>query len=249
MKDKLTTKQFADLCKVEKRTLFYYDEIDLLKPIEITEKGYRLYNLDQFDTMSMIKALQSVGMSLGDIKALMKERDITECKAVLNKQIELLKEKQEELRLAEQILSQTMDQLDRYLEKGCNQFYLEETPDTYLITREMPERSTKHINYISIGYHIGVIMQEADATVPWLIFKKAPDRRRANAIKPAGVYACIYQSVPNGKVSEAILSFMDILSSKHIDTEGPLYVDDLASDFIQFPNQEYIFNFSMKCKS
>lgn len=249
MKDKLTTKQFANLCKVEKRTLFYYDEIDLLKPIEITESGYRLYATEQFDTMSMIKALQSVGMSLGDIKALMNQLDISECKVVLNNQIGLLKEKQEELRSAEQILSQTMEQLDQYLEIGCNQFYIDDTPDIYLITGEMPERTTKHINYITIGHHIGIIMQEADATVPWLVFKKATARKNANAVKPAGAYASIYQSVPNGKISEAILSFMDLLSSKLIGTEGPMYLDDLASDFIRFPNEEYIFKLSIKCKS
>lgn len=28
----VTTKEFAKLCGVEKRTLFFYDEIDLLKP-------------------------------------------------------------------------------------------------------------------------------------------------------------------------------------------------------------------------
>ena len=83
---RLTTRQFADLCKVEKRTLFYYDEIDLLKPAQVNEKGYRYYLPEQFDTMSMIKALQSVGMPLNDIKALMNEQDIAHCKMVLENQ-------------------------------------------------------------------------------------------------------------------------------------------------------------------
>jgi DNA-binding transcriptional MerR regulator len=244
----LTTKEFAELCKVEKRTLFYYDEIDLLKPIEISENGYRRYSKEQFDTLSMIKALQSIGMSLGEIKAFMNQQDLSLCQDVLNKQIQLLKEKQEELNSAEQILSHTMEQLNSYLEIGCNKFFIEETADIYLITQEMPLKNSEFVNYISNGYHLGVIMQEKDTNVPQCVFKKAPNRKSANAIKYAGAYACIYQSMPNGKLLDAIKNFMKFLSSENLDTEGQLYLEDLASDFIRFPNQEYIFKLSIKCK-
>lgn len=40
----MTTKEFAKLCGVEKRTLFFYDEIDLLKPARILPNGYREYD-------------------------------------------------------------------------------------------------------------------------------------------------------------------------------------------------------------
>lgn len=40
----VTTKEFAKLCGVEKRTLFFYDEIDLLKPARILPNGYREYD-------------------------------------------------------------------------------------------------------------------------------------------------------------------------------------------------------------
>ncbi|QGU95787.1 MerR family transcriptional regulator [Clostridium bovifaecis] len=140
IQDKLTTKQFADMCKVEKRTLHYYDEIDLLKPIEIKKNGYRIYSSSQFDTMSMIKALQSVGMSLGDIKDLMNENDLSHCKTVLNNQIRLIKEKQEELKMAEQILRQTTEQLEHYSEIGCNQFFKEKISDIFNNSRNTKER-------------------------------------------------------------------------------------------------------------
>lgn len=248
IEDKLTTKQFADMCKVEKRTLFYYDEINLLKPIEIKENGYRIYSSNQFDTMSMIKALQSVGMSLSDIKNLMSENDLSHCKAVLNNQIRLIREKQEELKMAEQILSHTMEQLNDYLEIGCNKFFIEKSSDIYLITQEIPEENPIFINYITNGYHLGVIMSEEVTTVPQYVFKKATSKNESDAIKPAGDYACIIQSIPNGKVSEIIHSFTMLLSSQHITTEGPLYVESFANDFIRFPNYEYVFKLSIKCK-
>lgn len=248
IQDKLTSKQFADMCKVEKRTVHYYDEIDLLKPIEIKENGYRIYYSSQFDTMSMIKALQSVGMSLGDIKNLMNEHDLTRCKSVLNNQIRLLKEKQEELKNAEQILSQTTEELENYLEMGCNQFFVEKVLDICLITQEIQKTNSVFVNYITNGYSLGVIMNEKDAVVPEYIFKKTNNRKECNAIKSAGTYASIYQSVPNGKIAETICSFIMLLSSKNMATEGPLYLDSIANDFIRFPNEEYVFKLSIKCK-
>jgi len=248
IRDKLSTKQFADLCKVEKRTLFYYDEIDLLKPVEVSENGYRIYSSDQFETMSIIKALQSVGMSLSDIKALMNEQDISHCRIVLENQIFLIHEKQEELRAVEQILSTTMEQLEDYLRYGRDKFFIEEIEDIYLITQEISEEKTKVINYLTNGYHLGVIMYENAPTVPQYVFKKAPSRKEANTVKFAGTYAWIYQSVENGKIVEAILAFLDYLKMSHLSTEGPLYVNDLASDFIRFPNQEFIFKLSIKLR-
>ncbi len=101
----LTTKQFANLCRVEKRTLFYYDEINLLKPVFVSpDNKYRYYSPEQFDTMSMIKALQSVDMSLNEIKALMNEQDTARCKEILKEQITRIREKQAQLKLTEQFL-------------------------------------------------------------------------------------------------------------------------------------------------
>jgi DNA-binding transcriptional MerR regulator len=248
IQDKLTIKQFADMCSVEKRTLYYYDEIDLLKPIETKENGYRVYSSKQFDTMSMIKALQSVGMSLHDIKELMNEHDLPHCQAMINNQILLIKEKQEELKMAEIILSQTRSQLDRYLEIGCNKFFIEESPDIYLITQEISDKNPIFVNYITSGYQLGVIMHDTKTAVPQFVFKKAQGRKNGNTIKTAGTYACVYQSVPNGKISETVHTFMRFLSYKQMITEGPLYLEGLASDFVRFPNQEYIFKLSIKCK-
>ena len=39
-----TVKEISRLTGVSVRTLHYYDEIDLLKPAQITDAGYRLYD-------------------------------------------------------------------------------------------------------------------------------------------------------------------------------------------------------------
>ncbi len=63
----MNTKEFAKLCGVEKRTLFHYDELGILKPAFVRENGYREYRPEQIGRMDMIKLLQASGYTLREI--------------------------------------------------------------------------------------------------------------------------------------------------------------------------------------
>ena len=43
---RLTTAQFAKLHEVNKRTLHYYDQIGLFRPLTKAENGYRYYDIE-----------------------------------------------------------------------------------------------------------------------------------------------------------------------------------------------------------
>ncbi len=248
MTDKLlTTKQFANLCRVEKRTLFYYDEINLLKPVFVSpDNKYRYYSPEQFDTMSMIKALQSVDMSLNEIKALMNEQDTARCKEILKEQITRIREKQAQLKLTEQFLGHTVSELERFDEIGHDVFFLDKLQDTYLYTEAVAgQEKNVFINYLTSGYHHGVIIDDYVTAVPKYTFKKVQGRKAANTIRPAGTYACIYKSASNGGVIAIIHGFVERLLEKRLQAAGPLYMEDIASDFISFPNQEFLFKLSV----
>lgn len=64
----MNTGTFAKMCGVEKRTLFHYDDIDLLKPVLVRENGYREYSVEQLGMMDMIKIFQTCGYSLSEIR-------------------------------------------------------------------------------------------------------------------------------------------------------------------------------------
>ncbi|MBM7870935.1 DNA-binding transcriptional MerR regulator [Clostridium pascui] len=49
-----TVKQVYDLTGISVRALHYYDEIGLLKPSEITDTGYRLYDDEALETLQQI---------------------------------------------------------------------------------------------------------------------------------------------------------------------------------------------------
>ncbi len=66
-----TVKQVSDLTGVSVRALHYYDEIGLLKPSEITEAGYRLYDDEALKTLQQILFFKELDIPLKDVKEIM----------------------------------------------------------------------------------------------------------------------------------------------------------------------------------
>lgn len=63
---------FSRLCRVTVRTLRYYDEIGLLKPVKVDQfTGYRYYSIDQLPKLNRIVMLKGIGLSLDDISGLL----------------------------------------------------------------------------------------------------------------------------------------------------------------------------------
>lgn len=70
--------QISELAKhfnVSVRTLQYYDNVGLLKPTEVTEKGYRFYDESSVSTMEKILQYKQFGFSLESISKLLSEED------------------------------------------------------------------------------------------------------------------------------------------------------------------------------
>jgi DNA-binding transcriptional MerR regulator len=56
---------------VSARTLRYYDEIGLLKPVRVASSGYRIYGQAELDTLQQILFYRELGFPLDEIKKLM----------------------------------------------------------------------------------------------------------------------------------------------------------------------------------
>ena len=62
--------EFASQCGLTVKTLRYYDEIGLLKPVKVDDfTGYRYYSDRQLDDVELIKILKTCGFTLEEIAA------------------------------------------------------------------------------------------------------------------------------------------------------------------------------------
>lgn len=66
-----TVKEVAGLTGVSIRTLRYYDEIGLLKPTQVTEAGYRLYDSKALAKLQEIMFFRELDIPLADIREIM----------------------------------------------------------------------------------------------------------------------------------------------------------------------------------
>lgn len=65
--------EFAKLSGTTVKRLRFYDEIALLRPAEVdSSSGYRYYSAEQLDQLSLIQRLKTLGVSLADIRGLLR---------------------------------------------------------------------------------------------------------------------------------------------------------------------------------
>ena len=66
-----TVKALAKLAGVTPRTLRWYDREGLLKPLRITEAGYRIYGPKQVDRLQLILFYRALGLELSAIRSML----------------------------------------------------------------------------------------------------------------------------------------------------------------------------------
>ena len=87
-----TVKEIAALTHISVRTLHHYDAIGLLKPTEITEAGYRLYDDAALERLYLILLFRELEFPLKEIQKILDAPDFDRNR-ILEQQVTLLKAK------------------------------------------------------------------------------------------------------------------------------------------------------------
>ena len=92
----MTVHEVSKLTGVSVRALHHYDQLGLLKPAEVTEAGYRLYDEDSLTRLQSILLFRELQFPLKDIGAILDSPSFDRNKA-LDQQIRLLELQKEHL--------------------------------------------------------------------------------------------------------------------------------------------------------
>ena len=87
-----TVKQVSSLTGVSVRALHHYDAIGLLKPSQVSEAGYRLYDEAALERLYMILVFRELGLPLKTIQQILDAPDYDRNRA-LDQQIALMAQK------------------------------------------------------------------------------------------------------------------------------------------------------------
>lgn len=133
-----TISQVTELTGISTRTLQYYDEIGLLKPSELTQSGYRLYDDEASQKLQQILFFKELGFKLKEIKEILQKPDFDRIKAF---------KEQKELLLLKRNRTDRLIQLLSRLEKGeqCMSFKEFDLSDYIKALEDFKNNSTDNV--------------------------------------------------------------------------------------------------------
>lgn len=167
----LTTGEFAKLCKVNKQTILYYDQIGLLSPALKNEKGYRYYSIHQIELFFVIDLLKDLGMSLNDIQQYMQNKSPESFLSLMRQKKKEIIKRRQEIERKEKMIELKISLMEEAAHLDFNKITLQQLPEATLYLskniqnishEEFDEVVSDFINELNIshldsGYPIGSI--------------------------------------------------------------------------------------------
>ena len=87
-----TVNELSKITGLSKRTIRYYDQINLLKPEVISESGYRLYGNKSLEILQQILIFRELNVPLEDIKEILDNKQLDKLQLLKShKQLLILK--------------------------------------------------------------------------------------------------------------------------------------------------------------
>jgi DNA-binding transcriptional MerR regulator len=100
MTELMNIQQFAERTGISKSALRFYEQKQLLFPLERSANGYRIYAEDQITTVKLISSLRLADLSIKEIKAYLQESDEAMRQQMLDNWIHNIKKKRDLLNVS-----------------------------------------------------------------------------------------------------------------------------------------------------
>lgn len=192
--------EFARLAGITKKTLQYYDEIGLFRPIRVEANGYRVYDVFQLDRLALIAALKDLGMSLEQIRTYLTHTDPAQLDRLLAVQSRELARRMELLEqrraMLEGIRSQNQEFL-RYCGQGPQLLCRPAQRMTVLATQAQLEQGQGFmVNYLTDGLYTGLCTGGGER----FLYQRRGD---GELPLPGGRYLCLFEQAEDPSQSLA----------------------------------------------
>ena len=271
MKDNyFSTGEFAKLCNVNKKTLFYYDEIGLFKPEIVKENGYRYYSVYQLEVFDIIHTLRDLGVPLKQIKSFIDERNPKSVVKFFEYKTGEIENEIKQLRRKQEIMSNKI-KIIKEAEKirdNIDNLSIEEQDEEYLVLSKNIDKSkfpydsevyANHLNYcynqdLYIGYPLGFIKtiddlySENDYAYTYYYTKVNKNDGENIIKKPKGKYLVGYLNGSYIDIPGLYKKMLDYVKTHNLELIGHSYEEELINLIAVKDMNDYIIIVSMQIK-
>lgn len=214
----LSTGEFAKLCKVNKQTLFYYDQIGLLSPVLKNEKGYRFYSLHQIELFFVIDLLKDLGMSLNDIQTYMQNKSPESFLSLMYQKKEEIVKKRRDIEMKEKMIDANIALMEQAFHLDFQQVTFEQLPEaTLYLSRNIEDVTDKEFTEVVSDFINELSISQLDSGYPIGSITKRENVLRGEFSN----YSYLYIEQPNPKEGYPYFQAVkgDFLIGYHIGTE------------------------------
>lgn len=153
MRKLITKGEVAELLRMTKSQIRFYEKKGLLQPI-IDDNGYAIYTFDHLDTLEMILLLKELDTPISEIKKIICDEENYDYETIIQRSYQNLTKEIERLTQKQNMLE---NKLNLYKQSSVNAFshaYHEERV-LYLIEKEMAKETTiKSVYDATKKYHV-----------------------------------------------------------------------------------------------
>ncbi|MFP4975512.1 MerR family transcriptional regulator [Paenibacillus sp. CN-4] len=265
----LTTGEFARLCGVNKRTLFHYDDIGLLKPAYTSENGYRYYSHRQLDLFLNIHILKELKLPLKEIRSYLDNRTAELMIGMAKQEILHIEREIAKLKELRHVLEQTATFAEEGLHAKQGEFRLEVQREERLIRSGVLASGDPHSGYLEwindfrkfedltqpdsssfVGTMVETrqLLQEEDPAVYFFVRTNSTRADLKTFIKPKGQYAVGYHHGSYDKLDQSYASIFRFIEEQGL-VPGEYAYEEYLIDEVAVKNAEdYVTRITMEVK-
>lgn len=259
---KMTTAQFAQLHKVNKRTLHYYDNIGLFSPKYKGENKYRYYDYSQSIQFELIKMLRDLHMSIDEIKEYINTFDTDNFLHIIEKKQHEIDEEIRKLNDTKKILNKKREQILICKKISNMQIEIIECENEYLLTTPFRSKSDNYFsetldiikkNWEPEQYHMGIGCYISIEKVKKTMFDNydgmfgpvtAKNMKSGVMLKPKGTYLCGYLKGSWNNIPKLYKKMINYANTHGLKLTGYAY-EKWLNDFV-ISEEEYITQIMIK---
>lgn len=260
--------EFSILSGIKRKNLIYYDDIGLLSPERVMENGYRFYSHRQLETVTVISALQEVGMPLCEIKRHLDERTPETLIELFTAQRKNVEEKIQRLQRIETMIDTRLGITRRALEVDPYKIELLNCTNELLfasdeivcknIEEEIEKAITEFYNIcdeekITYGYPFGTIVSQKHLLdenwhFPSRFFFKMPkmEGKRQKLLKPAGMYLTGFELSSSNGALPLYERLLEYIKENKLTISGNSYEEFLLDEIAVKNPDNYLLQISIQ---
>ena len=264
MQNRFSIGEMSRLMNVPIKTLRYYDEIGLFKPVEVNrDTGYRYYSTEQFEQLDIIKYLRLLGAPLAEIAAHFTQLRVENFLQLLKRQEKTIDEKIRELQQTRQKFGSRIAELEQALqgtEVGIPvikryparriirlQASVRRGPGLEMMIRKLEKliggtHSPIFIGKVGLTVSAENLMQEnfQEYSSVFILMEEPMPESSLSAILPAGEYACLLFQGSHNDSTEPYRRLLSFVARQGRRLHGEAVERAIVDEFISGDSKHYL---------